>query len=318
MEVSLSEPIALLGRGRLLLEVLQSLAEAMMPVGEVWYQGTLDELAADEQSRLRHLIAAGSCREHVDNNEALLSCQRTSGLRTVLLCFYTGILSDKVLERVRAVNIHPALLPAYRGRHPLPWMIMNGETTGGVTYHLVTAGVDDGPILAAHPFEILPDDDYGAVLRKVHNAVRQHTGRVMRDWLDGRLIPVPQDESKATYVVKRVPADGLIRWSVPAEAIRRQVLALAAPLPGAFSYLGARRVLVRTAVVAPEFAVFVGRIPGQVACLRGRKAVLTADAGLELLSVVDAESGQELAHEICVNDRFSEGPLTQLTSQRGR
>jgi len=137
-----------------------------------------------------------------------------------------------------AINLHPSLLPAYRGRAPLNWALIHGESEVGLTAHFITEDVDAGDIVAQVRIPVGPDDDIAVVL----DALMPHYAALPRHILagleTGQLERRPQDHAQATSFPRRTPADGRIDWQASARRVHNLVRAVAAPYPGAFAYLG--------------------------------------------------------------------------------
>lgn len=112
-----------------------------------------------------------------------------------------GLLPRKILAMPRhgVLNIHPAKLPKYRGAVPTLWALRNGDAESAVTYMLLDAGMDTGPILAQHPFPIDAGDDALALERKIERIDRQMLVADALAYLRGMRTPVPQDHAGATY-----------------------------------------------------------------------------------------------------------------------
>jgi methionyl-tRNA formyltransferase len=140
-----------------------------------------------------------------------------------------------------ALNMHGSLLPKYRGRVPVNWAIINGETETGATLHYMLDKPDSGDIVAQQAVAILPDD----TARAVHDKVAAAAEGVLRGALPGLLAGnaprMKQDSSAATYFGGRKPEDGTIAWSKNALAIHNLVRAVAPPYPGAFTLIAGRK-----------------------------------------------------------------------------
>jgi UDP-4-amino-4-deoxy-L-arabinose formyltransferase/UDP-glucuronic acid dehydrogenase (UDP-4-keto-hexauronic acid decarboxylating) len=138
------------------------------------------------------------------------------------------------LPRVAAVNLHGSLLPAYRGRAPLNWVLVNGETRTGVTLHHMTLEADAGDIVAQDAIEILPDDTaltlYGRMVKVGVDLLLQWYPAL----LAGTAPRSPQDHARATVVGRRRPEDGRVHWDWPAARIANMIRAVTHPYPGAF------------------------------------------------------------------------------------
>jgi len=168
-----------------------------------------------------------------------------------------------------ALNMHGSLLPKYRGRAPVNWAIIHGETETGATLHYMADKPDAGDIVAQTAVPILPDDVAGDVFLKVTVAAEMTLDRALPPLLAGTTPRMPQDPAKASYFGGRRPEDGVIDWSKSAIAIHNLVRAVAPPYPGARTLIdGHPARLLRTRVldatapagIAPAFDVADGRI----------------------------------------------------------
>jgi len=160
--------------------------------------------------------------------------------------YYRDILRDPVLATGRhgAVNLHGSLLPRYRGRAPVNWMILHGEREGGVTLHDMVARPDAGDVIDREAFPIGPDDRPTDVYRNVVAAGTRVLRRSAPAVLDGTARRVRQLESNATTFGRRGPEDGRIDFRLAAEDVRNLIRAVTHPYPGAFAYAGDRRVAI--------------------------------------------------------------------------
>lgn len=137
-----------------------------------------------------------------------------------------------------AFNLHGSLLPKYRGRTPHVWAIINGEKVFGLSAHLITKGVDEGPIIHQERIPLEGDMTGGDALEKLSQVYPKVLKNVLEQLeQNGRLSYSPQDHSKATYFSKRSPSDGKINWEWHSERIRNWIRAQAHPYPGAFSFI---------------------------------------------------------------------------------
>lgn len=182
----------------------------------------------------------------------------------VLSVFYRDLLSARVLAagRLAALNLHPSLLPAYRGRAPINWVLVNGETETGITLHHMTAKADAGDIVAQRAVPIAPRDTALSLYLKVEQAGIELLAEALPLVEAGRAPRIPQDLSRSTYFGRRRPEDGRIDWSWPAARIDGLVRAVAPPWPGAFGTIEGRRVTI--AAGEPDGPVPAGTAPGTV------------------------------------------------------
>jgi methionyl-tRNA formyltransferase len=165
--------------------------------------------------------------------------------------YYRRVIPESVLGLARrgALNMHGSLLPKYRGRSPVNWAILHGETETGATLHYMAARPDVGAIVGQDAVTILPDDRALDVFRKVTCAAERLLDRALPSLIDGSAVAVAQVEDLATTFGGRKPEDGLIDWSRDAAAVHNLVRAVAPPYPGAFTTLRGRRVFIHRTVL---------------------------------------------------------------------
>jgi len=146
-----------------------------------------------------------------------------------------------------AFNVHGSLLPKYRGRVPVNWAIIHGETETGATLHEMLERPDAGRIVDQEAVAILPDDLAVDVFGKVTEAAERVLRRSLPKLADGSAVLRAQDLSKGGYFGGRRPEDGRIDWSASAKRVHDLVRAVAPPYPGAFTEVeGTRLRVLRT------------------------------------------------------------------------
>ncbi len=153
--------------------------------------------------------------------------------------YYREMLKRDLLDIPKrgAFNMHGSLLPKYRGRVPVNWAIIHGETETGATLHHMTEKPDNGDIAAQQAVPILPNDTAFEVFQKVTVAAEMALNNVMPALLAGTAKATKQDLSKGAYFGGRKAEDGIIDWSKSAQEIHNLVRAVAPPYPGATSHL---------------------------------------------------------------------------------
>lgn len=134
------------------------------------------------------------------------------------------------------VNVHPSLLPKYRGASPIPAAILAGDELTGVTIMLMDAGMDSGPILAQSTHPVDPDDTTGTLSDKLAAFGADLLAETLPRWLHDDIEPHPQDPALATTTSLLRKEDGAIDWTRPATEIWRRVRACN-PWPGAYTHL---------------------------------------------------------------------------------
>jgi UDP-4-amino-4-deoxy-L-arabinose formyltransferase/UDP-glucuronic acid dehydrogenase (UDP-4-keto-hexauronic acid decarboxylating) len=157
--------------------------------------------------------------------------------------YFRDMVKNPILEipKYGCLNLHGSLLPAYRGRVPINWAIINGETETGVTLHYMTARPDNGDIVGQEKIAIGPGDTAKDIHQKATKAAGVLLDKMLPLVKKGKAPRKKQDESKASYFGGRKPADGEIDWSKSARDIRNLVRAITRPYPGAFSFMGDRK-----------------------------------------------------------------------------
>ncbi|MHB1676743.1 MAG: formyltransferase [Sulfuriferula sp.] len=157
-----------------------------------------------------------------------------------IFSFYYKLMLKTPLLKVPArgaLNMHGSLLPYYRGRVPVNWAIIHGETQTGATLHYMTEKADAGDIVDQTAVPILADDTAGDVFKKVTCAAEVTLHRALPGLIAGTIQAKPQDLSIGGYFGGRRAEHGEIDWSLSASAIHNLIRAVAPPYPGAYTSL---------------------------------------------------------------------------------
>ncbi|MCW6031357.1 bifunctional UDP-4-amino-4-deoxy-L-arabinose formyltransferase/UDP-glucuronic acid oxidase ArnA [Pantoea sp. JK] len=154
--------------------------------------------------------------------------------------YYRALLNDSILScaKLGAFNLHGSLLPKYRGRAPLNWVLVNGETETGVTLHRMVKRADAGDIVAQQRVAIDEQDNALTLHRKLVACATEVLNGALPAVKQGDIVTTPQNESEATVVGRRTPEDGRIKWEAPAQTVNNLVRAVTYPWPGAFAFAG--------------------------------------------------------------------------------
>ena len=157
--------------------------------------------------------------------------------------YYRSMLRQPLLELAHgnAYNMHGSLLPKYRGRVPVNWAIIHGESETGASLHEMVVKPDAGRLVDQQSVPILPNDLAVDVFRKVSTAAEMVLHRALPALVSGTARLTPQDLSRGSYFGGRRPEDGRIDWTKDAWSVHNLVRAVAPPYPGAFSDIGERR-----------------------------------------------------------------------------
>jgi methionyl-tRNA formyltransferase len=156
---------------------------------------------------------------------------------TVVLAAYGLLIPQRLLDHALWLNVHPSLLPRWRGAAPVERAIMGGDAETGVTIHETVAALDAGPIAAQAAFPIGDDDDAGAVFARAAELAAE----LLDDVLPSPKFR-PQPEDGVTYAEKITPADRELDLTDPERAAR--VVRALSPHIGARTSLGGRGVIV--------------------------------------------------------------------------
>lgn len=196
--------------------------------------------------------------------------------------YYRNLLCEDILAAaaIGAFNLHGSLLPRYRGRAPLNWVLVNGEKETGVTLHRMSTRADAGNIVGQRAIAIEPED----VALSLHRKMCESAQALLRHYLplirSGSWKEIVQNEDEATYVGRRTPSDGRLDWSKPAADLHNLVRGVSAPWPGAFSYVGATKFIVwKSSVHMDKHAARPGTVistsPLLISCGKGALEVVT-------------------------------------------
>jgi len=227
--------------------------------------------------------------------------------------YYRRLLSPAILAipSLGAINLHGSLLPKYRGRAPLNWVLVHGETATGVTLHYMDAQADHGDIIAQRLVPITIEDTALTLSRKLTEAARVLLAETYPLIVTGQAPRIPQDHSAATTFGRRSPADGLIEWSRSAWQIYNLVRAVTRPFPGAFTFWGDKRTFVWAA--RPPSGRRADAEPGTLqGCGAGRVLEVATGKGILEILRIQVEGGEETDgvtfFAAAVKDAFSNPP----------
>jgi methionyl-tRNA formyltransferase len=197
----------------------------------------------------------------------------------VLICAFGALIAEPLLSDHAMLNVHPSLLPRWRGAAPIERAIEAGDEESGVTIMRPTAELDAGPMCLQRSEPIRPDDDYGSLAPRLAAL----GGELLIDALDKRPAFREQPEEGATYAEKIGPADRLLDPERPADGLERRVRALTPHVGAYVEPEPGERLGVRRARLAPGVDDVA---PGSLAVRDGRLLYGAARGALELLEVL--------------------------------
>ena len=192
-----------------------------------------------------------------------------------------------------AYNMHGSLLPKYRGRVPINWAIIKGETETGATLHEMVQKPDAGRIVDQEAVPILPDETALDVFNKVALAAATTLDRALPRLVDGTVVLRVQNLAAGSYYGGRKPEDGIINWHDSARNIHNLIRAVAPPYPGASTTVNGRAITITRTTPAP--AHFTHSKPGFLNVSSARCIALCGDG--RMLRVLEAQFDGKIRNE---------------------
>ncbi len=165
----------------------------------------------------------------------------------LLSCGYSYVIPAEVIQKFAyAINVHPTLLPKYRGYRSGPYILINGEKESGVTVHFLAEELDKGDIILQEKFSLSVFETPKSLKRKTDSCERNAVLKALKMIADGNVVPQKQDESQATtYNYMRTPEDSKINWNEPLKNLYNQIRACDPDQYPAFFYVNGEKVYVR-------------------------------------------------------------------------
>jgi methionyl-tRNA formyltransferase len=206
------------------------------------------------------------------NDPAFVTAMQALEPDWLFSCYYRHMLQKPLLDLPRqgALNLHGSLLPRYRGRCPLNWVLVHGETETGITLHYMEEKADRGDIVAQKVIPITPEDTAVTLLARMTAAAGELFRETYPRLRSGQAPRRPQDHARASYFGGRRPEDGKIDWGQPGTDIYNLMRAVTHPYPGAFTTLAGRRLYIwngrvlAASLAAPEApGLITAAIPGE-------------------------------------------------------
>ena len=220
------------------------------------------------------------------------------------------LLPSAVLQipKIGSVNLHPSLLPQYRGAAPLQWALINGDVKTGITTFLLSPAMDSGDILMTRPLGIFPEDDSGSLSLRASQLGANLLVETIDSLARCTASPKPQDDSNASRAPKISSEDCEIDWTKSAASVRNKVRALS-PAPGAYTSLAGRRLKIYRC----ELSLAEEKTSGEVISLNKTSFTVGCGSGSVVIQELQLEgkrrmtSGEFLAGtQLRVGDRFGQ------------
>ena len=206
------------------------------PEEEIWFQSV--RLLAERNS-----IPCIVSDVNLTENVALL---KEISPDFIFSFYYRFIIRKEILNipELGALNMHGSYLPGYRGRVPVNWAVINGETETGVTLHYMIEKPDAGDIVDQEKVSIEYTDTAFHVFNKVTDAAVRVLSRAYPLLVEGKAGRILMDVSKGSYFGGRRPEDGIIHWHKRATELYNLIRGVTHPYPGAFTYLDGEKIFI--------------------------------------------------------------------------
>jgi len=171
----------------------------------------------------------------------------------IIVVAYGGIIPEGLLDlpKYGCINVHPSLLPRYRGASPIQETLLNGDEDTGISVMRIDKDLDHGPIYVIRRLGIDKKDNYESLSTKLADISAILLPLTLRDIADKILTPIPQEHAKATFCSKITKEDGKIEWNKESEKIQNQIRALN-PWPSTYTTLKDKRVKISEIEIQEE------------------------------------------------------------------
>ena len=249
------------------------------PTEEIWFQ-SVRELAT--RHNIPYLTSDINLPENIERLHDIAPA-------FLLSFYYRNMIKPAVLELASqgALNLHGSYLPKYRGRVPVNWAVINGETETGATLHYMVEKPDAGNIVDQEKVAIAFTDTAFDVFNKLTAAAAAVIRRAWPQLLAGTAPSIPMDLQAGSYCCGRKPEDGRIDWTQSAVQIYNLIRGVTHPYPGAFTSLDGNKLIIWSA-----WAVGGNGAPGRVVSLD--PLLIGTGSGLLEIRTLQQESAEEI------------------------
>lgn len=233
--------------------------------------------------------------QNVNSLEFLNSIEKYNADLFISMSF-NQILKTEIINfpKLGFINCHAGALPFYRGRNPLNWVLINGESHFGITVHYIDEGIDTGDIIEQRLYQINLTDDYGSLLERaiyecakvLHSATLKIYTKNVQRIKQSSIHPV------GTYFGMRTLGDEIVDFKWPAIQIHNFIRAINIPGPCARCYIGEREYAIQSSELidnAPIYIATIGEVIG-----RGKEGIIVkvGDSSIKLTLMAQIENGQ--------------------------
>ena len=190
------------------------------------------------------------------------------------------------------LNVHPSLLPKFRGSSPVVETLLHGEKVTGISIMLLDEGMDTGPIVVQEKCPVQDEDTSESLTTRMFERGAELLARTLPAWIAGEIEPIPQDDSLATYSRRMSKSDGNLDFTLPAKQLSDRIRALT-PWPGTYTHWNGKLLKLLTAVALTGDSTDATDLsrsrPGKVVSLKqvGKPslAIVTSDGLLGIIEL---------------------------------
>lgn len=245
------------------------------------------------------------------NDPGFVEQVRSLRPQAIVVASFGQIIKKELLQvPVRGfINVHPSLLPKYRGADPIRWTLLNGEEETGVTIMLMDEGMDSGPILSQKSLKIKEEDNAATLEEKLGQLGGELLVDTLDKWSKGAIVPRSQDDSLVSYAPKLGKEAARVDWVKPARFIVNQIRAFS-PRPGAWAYFRGKRVKILSGKL--DSGNKLGE-PGEIVEIdKDKRLIVATKKGLVQIGLLQPEGSKVLTSlEFYCGYRVQEGEILE-------
>lgn len=202
------------------------------------------------------------------------------------------------IPKYGCLNLHPSLLPKYRGRSPINWILINGEEVTGTSLHYMEPQADSGDIIAQKKIKIKKTDDVFTLHNRVAKVSLEMFKEVFPLIKHNNVKRAPQDHREATYFKGRGPQDGHIDWNKEPQENYNFIRALTYPFPGAFGFCKNKKIIIWKAKLATALSKKINdkiktSVPGQIIELDEKNVTVRCKNGVLVVTQLQLNEDNE-------------------------
>jgi methionyl-tRNA formyltransferase len=215
------------------------------------------------------------------NSPESVEAIRAAGPEAIAVCAFGQLIKESLLTEWTMLNVHPSLVPRWRGAAPIERALMAGDRKTGVTIMRVTEGLDSGPIALAEEVEIYGDDDYASLSARLADVAGELVVRALDALAGGKLEFTEQDDAETTYAEKISPDERRLDPALAAMELERRVRALTPHIGAYLELADGSRLGVRSAEAGSVYGPGISDPPGTLDC-EGSLVLVCGDGILRL------------------------------------